>query len=308
MKQKNLSLAAYIKQNLGVSWRQARESCELGKVSLLRQGESKVCLDPQTQLQEGDVVSYRQNAPRIKTELEQQVSQLIIYEDEHLVVINKPSGISSVPYSPRETGTAMDLIRKAWKLQKSLSTRALHVVHRIDKETSGLLVFAKTKMAERGLQRLFRTHEIERSYLCVAHGNVSSGTWQSYLISDRGDGLRGSLREWQKNPKAKIAITHVKKIKGLEGATLCEVQLETGRTHQIRIHFSEAGHPLVGEMVYIRDYQRRSDVILAPRLMLHAKTLGFVHPKTGKTLSFEVPPPQEFLQQLEKLSKKEERQ
>jgi 23S rRNA pseudouridine1911/1915/1917 synthase len=160
-------------------------------------------------------------------------------------------------------------------------------VHRIDRATSGLLMFAKSKRAELGLAAQLRAHAMTREYRCVAHGTVVSGRIESNLVADRGDGLRGSTSD---AARGKRSITNVEAMRALRGATLCTVRLETGRTHQIRIHLSESGHPLVGEEVYIRDY--RGPVLTSGRLMLHAATLGFEHPITGERveLAAELPP------------------
>ena len=187
----------------------------------------------------------------------------------------------------------MDLVRDAWRRQgRPATSTPLHVVHRIDKDTSGLLVFAKSKAAEVGLGAQFRAHAVARHYLCVAHGEVRAARVESFLVPDRGDGLRGSARAPNQGRRA---ITHVEPIQALRGATLCKVRLETGKTHQIRIHFAEAGHPLVGESVYVRDFEGEGGTFLsAPRLMLHAATLGFAHPISGEPLRFERPPPAEM--------------
>jgi 23S rRNA pseudouridine1911/1915/1917 synthase len=138
---------------------------------------------------------------------------------------------------------------------------------------------------------------MERMYICVAHGVVQPQTIVSFLIADRGDGLRGSTTEPN---RGKRAVTHVTVRKALRGATLCEVRLETGKTHQIRIHLAEAGHPLVGEPVYIRDY--RPGLLTAGRLMLHAATLGFEHPVTGEPVSLSAPLPPDFTAVVDRLS------
>jgi 23S rRNA pseudouridine1911/1915/1917 synthase len=170
------------------------------------------------------------------------------------------------------------------------------VVHRIDKETSGLIAFAKTKLAERELQTLFRAHEVERTYLCVAHGAVPDRRIESMLVTDRGDGLRGSTRRPR---QGKRAVTHVHAVEQLARATLCEVRLETGKTHQIRIHLAEIGHPLVGEKVYIRDYKRQGQEPLpSSRLLLHAATLGFLHPVSQRLVRLESPLPDDFTVEL----------
>src|SRR5690606_37633337 len=179
---------------------------------------------------------------------------------------------------------------------KGATSVPLHVVHRIDRATSGLLAFAKTKRAEIGLAAQLRAHTMERTYICVAHGVVSPGRIESNLVPDRGDGLRGSTRH---AGQGKRAVTHVAVRETLRGATLCEVRLETGRTHQIRIHLAESGHPLVGETVYVRDYA--GALISSPRLMLHAATLGFVHPVTGERVSLSSPLPADFAAVLERL-------
>jgi 23S rRNA pseudouridine1911/1915/1917 synthase len=163
-------------------------------------------------------------------------------------------------------------------------------VHRIDRETSGLMIFARTVDAERLLGLQFRDHSLHRVYLAVALGNVTAQTFESNLIPDRGDGRRGSTR----NPKlGKRAVTHVKPVERLEGYTVIECRLETGRTHQIRIHLSEAGHPLCGDKVYRGRFPGKpiADESGAPRLALHATELGFEHPITGEVLRFVMPLP-----------------
>jgi 23S rRNA pseudouridine1911/1915/1917 synthase len=224
----------------------------------------------------------------------------MVFEDAHLVVIEKPAGVSSVPYERKETGTALDLIRASWRAQKRAATvTPLYTVHRIDKETSGLLCFAKTRLAERGLHRVFQQHLAEREYLACAQGRVASGRIESFIVPDRGDGLRGSARVPGQGQRA---VTHVEVLERLPLATLCRVRLETGRTHQIRIHLSEQGHPIVGDAVYTRDLLRRGGRPLpADRMMLHAATLAFAHPVTTHPLSFRTDPPPDFVATLDRL-------
>jgi len=157
-------------------------------------------------------------------------------------------------------------------------------------------MFAKTKRAELGLAAQLRSHEMARQYRCVAHGVVTPGRIESQLIADRGDGLRGSTTLAN---RGKRAVTHVDVERVLRGATLCRVRLETGRTHQIRIHLSESGHPLVGEEVYIRDYTQA--LIKSPRLLLHAATLGFDHPITGARVELAAELPPDFTAMLDRL-------
>src|SRR5439155_24552380 len=131
----------------------------------------------------------------------------------------------------------------------------------------------------------------------LANGRVEGRTIESYLVKDRGDGLRGTSRYGR---EGQLAITHVESLHFLDGATLVACRLETGRTHQIRIHMSEAGHPIVGERVYVRDY--RGPLLAAPRPMLHAAELGFVHPVRGASIEFEAPLPDDFEEMPAQLS------
>jgi 23S rRNA pseudouridine1911/1915/1917 synthase len=300
------TLAAALRRRLpSVSWSDARALCTSGKVRL----DGELAADPAARVQAGQRLELRPNAPRPN---KAPAGFKIVHDDAHLVVIEKPSGISSVPYERKETGTAMDLIRAAWKRAGRRATvTPLYVVHRIDKDTSGLICFAKTRLAERALHTTFQRHEANRAYLALAEGDVSAQRIESRLVADRGDGIRGSTTHVG---QGQHAVTFVEPLaryprSGAPGApgakvkaTLCRVRLETGRTHQIRIHLAERGHPLVGETVYVRDLLRAGRQPLpAARLMLHAGLLGLAHPVTGEPLEFRAPPPEDFMVELERM-------
>jgi 23S rRNA pseudouridine1911/1915/1917 synthase len=286
-----VTLAAFVKAKTSVAWSVAKRQIASGKVFV-----DGVCVTEIDQrLVAGQSIEVRSNARR---PLDPEREGVLVYDDAHVVVIDKPTGVNSVPYEERETGTAMDLIRGAWRRAgKPATTIALHVVHRIDRATSGLLMFAKSKKAELGLAAQLRAHAMERTYVCVAHGVVSSRRIESYLVEDRGDGIRGSTT---RHDQGKRAVTHVEAREALLHATLCQVTLETGKTHQIRIHLSEAGHPLVGEPVYIRDYT--GPVLTSARMMLHAATLGFEHPVTGAHVALRSPLPPDFVAVVDRLT------
>lgn len=294
-----LTLAAVLRRHLHLSWNDARRLCDTGKVFVGQERE----LNSTKRMQSGLSVEVRMNAKAPLSNEQTRALDAIVYEDAQVVVIDKPPGISSVPYDRGETDTAMDLVREAWRTKgRAATSTPLLVVHRIDKETSGLLMFAKTKAAEMFLQQLLRNHEVDRLYLCVAHGRVLDQKIESYFIDDRGDGLRGSARDPSRHPHGKRAVTLVRAVEYLDNATLCEVRLETGKTHQIRIHLAEKGHPLVGETVYIRDFLRYGNTpIEASRLLLHAKTLGFTHPTTNEPMLFSKEPPPDFRRELKRL-------
>jgi 23S rRNA pseudouridine1911/1915/1917 synthase len=288
--QPGLTVAAFIKARAEIAWSVAKRNVTTGKVFV----DGAVVTEVDHRLAVGQQVELRMAAPRPRDPDREGV---LVYDDAHVVVIDKPAGINSVPYEERETGTAMDLIRGAWRrMGKPATTVPLHVVHRIDRATSGLLAFAKSKRAELGLAAQLRAHTMERMYICVAHGAVTPGRIESQLVADRGDGIRGSTSDPN---RGKRAITHVTVREALRHATLCEVRLETGKTHQIRIHLAESGHPLVGEPVYIRDY--RGSILTSPRLMLHAATLGFEHPVTGERVSLSAPLPPDFTAVVDRL-------
>jgi 23S rRNA pseudouridine1911/1915/1917 synthase len=291
------TVSAFVKARTGLPWSQVKRWIERGKVAV----DGAVITAVDRRLAAGAEVAVAAAAPRPADPAREAV---IVHDDPHVVVIDKPAGVSSVPFEARETGTAMDLVRGAWRRAgKAATAQPLHVVHRLDRATSGLLMFAKTKRAELGLAAQLRSHQCERTYLCVAHGAVIGGRIESRLIADRGDRLRGSTRFPN---QGKRAVTHVEVREPLRGATLCEVRLETGKTHQIRIHLAERGHPLVGETVYIRDFLAAGHApIAAARLLLHAHTLGFVHPITGATLGFRAELPADFVAVLDTLRARE---
>lgn len=272
-------LDALVRELFSVSWGKARDWIETGKISVdgktLRDGRAPVS---------GARLSLRMNAPR--REARPRVEFEVVHLDSQLVVANKPSGISTVPYDEKEKGTLYEL------LCERLKARKLEIVHRIDKETSGLVVFARTADAAHALAQQFRFHAVHRRYLALAHGQVDDVTYRSVLLADRGDGLRGSARPGFRVAagEGKTAVTHVSAIEQFADFTLIECRLETGRTHQIRIHLSEAGHPLLGE----RLYGEKGAGTEAPRLMLHAAELGFQHPASGALCLWKCPVPEEF--------------
>ena len=176
-------------------------------------------------------------------------------------------------------------------------------VHRLDKETSGLVVFARSKAAERNLGTQFRAHTIERRYLAVVRGRAKPGRIESFLVRDRGDGRRGSTTE---PGQGKRAVTQVRVVEELGEYTLVECRLETGRTHQVRIHLGASGTPICGERIYDRPLHGRPapDRSGASRLALHAASLGFKHPSTGKRMAWQSPLPKDLQDLVSRLRAK----
>jgi 23S rRNA pseudouridine1911/1915/1917 synthase len=284
----------------GVSWSVARRQIETGKIAL----SGVQVTDPTRTARVGAVVTRHPNAASPKAaRLAEFGDELIAYLDPAVVVVRKPAGISTVPFGdeePAERERTLDaIVRDVLAKRDHIRGRApLGVVQRLDKATSGLIVFARTFAAKKHLGQQLREHTMRRVYLAIAHGDVPKRTHRSYLVADRGNGLRGSLRDGDRR-EGQLAVTHVEPIEKLRGATLIACRLETGRTHQIRIHLSESGHPIVGEPVYVRGLSM--PLLEAPRLMLHATELGFEHPQTGELKVFTQPPPEDFQSVLERL-------
>lgn len=155
------------------------------------------------------------------------------------------------------------------------------------------MVFARTVAAERSLVEQFREHSIDRAYLAIVPGEIAQQSIESFLARDRGDGKRGSVSDPE---QGQLAVTHVRPIELVNGYSLVECRLETGRTHQIRIHLSETGHPVCGDKEYRGPIGRKPmlDRSGAPRLALHAAELGFEHPLTGEPLHFETRLPRDL--------------
>jgi 23S rRNA pseudouridine1911/1915/1917 synthase len=238
------------------------------------------------------------------------------------VVVEKPAGVTTLrqseekswPRRRRQIQPTLDemlqriLARKAPRKPRGRSGKTAYglrvrAVHRLDRQTSGLMVFALSAEAQRRLVQMFRRHTIERVYQAIVPGRVEAQTFSSSLVLDRGDGRRGST---PLPNVGKQAVTHVRPIEYLEGYTLLECRLETGRTHQIRIHLAEAGHPVCGEKVYHQPLFRKAakDSSGAPRQALHAAELGFEHPITGAPLKFVMRLPPDLARLLVRLRAK----
>ncbi|MXP31531.1 RluA family pseudouridine synthase [Parerythrobacter jejuensis] len=216
----------------------------------------------------------------------------IVFEDEHLLVVNKPAGMVVHPAAGNQDGTLVNALLHHCRGQLSGINGVARpgIVHRIDKDTSGLLVVAKTDAAHEGLASQFADHSIERRYhaVCAGHPLPAEGTIEARL--GRSDRDRKKMAVLAKDSsRGKHAVTHYKTLKKLEECALIECRLETGRTHQVRVHCASIGHPLVGDQVYGRDPKRLRPLLKDmgfARQALHAATLGFEHPVTRQRVAF----------------------
>ncbi len=181
---------------------------------------------------------------------------------------------------------------------------AVIAVHRLDRDTSGLMVFARTPSIAQMLGVVFRKHDVTRKYHAVVHGQPQAQTFESVLVRDRGDGKRGTKPvDRQEDPSAQRAVTHIRPLESIGEYSMVECELETGRTHQIRIHLSEAGHMLCGESIYNRSLggEPIEDRSNAPRQALHSATLELKHPMTDELLAFRMPWPADLFKWLKEL-------
>ena len=282
-----------VSQKFELSRRAAREAVRSGRVDVA----GKPCDEPGQEVPPGAEVRFHADRPlrrHVKTRL------IVLYEDDDLLIVDKPAGLLSVPTEAREKDTLWS--RALHYLQHRYGGRPhAGIVHRLDKDTSGALVFARNRGAHHALQDRFRTHAIDREYVALVEGApADSGTFDADLV--REPGLRRSIA--RPGQEGRRAVTRYKTVERLGEAAMVSIRPETGRTHQIRVHFAAAGHPVLGDRVYGRPgVGARS----APRQMLHARRLGFPHPKTGENVSAEAPLPDDFEKVLSLLRAKKKR-
>jgi 23S rRNA pseudouridine1911/1915/1917 synthase len=315
------TLAAVLKARLGLTWTQARRLIGLRQVRLGGQG----CGDPVRRVKTGQRVEIAadrgggverqdsgghgkkhaaqlrrsgssRSAPRASRSTAS--DPLLRYVDEDIIVVDKPPGMTT----HRSARDAAEFGGRGKRfLPPTLADRLpallpgggdVRAVHRIDRDTSGLVVFALNPHAESELGKQFRAHSVGRRYLAITRGRPAQGTIESWLVSDRGDGRRGSGSPGL----GQRAVTHVRVTEELGPCSLVECRLETGRTHQVRIHLGEAGAPLAGERVYDRPVNGAPapDPSGSPRIALHAARLGLTHPRTGARMEWESPLPEDL--------------
>ncbi len=216
----------------------------------------------------------------------------LLYEDDELLVVEKPARMLTVPTPKRETDTLVHHLQRYVSLGRRKLGR-VEIVHRLDRGVSGVLVFAKSAKIAETLREQFAAHKPEREYVALVAGVMEKdhGTFDKNLVTD-DETIHRSVAE--KPGQGERAVTHYEVERRLPGATLVRVRLETGRRNQIRVHFADAGHPVLGDPRYGGEKaQHRRWVV--PRMALHAATLAFTHPVTGKKMRFEAPVPKEIL-------------
>ena len=255
---------------------------------------------PSTRVKNGDTLSGELPAP-VPSHLDPEPIPLtILYEDRDLIVIDKPAGLVTHPSPNKLSGTLVNaLLFHCRDLSGVGGWIKPGIVHRLDKLTSGVMVAAKNDMAHCHLAAQFKAHTIDRKYLALVHGQMPRPAGKIETMIGRNPAHR--LKMTGRLEKGRRAVTHYRVIAQRPGFSLIECKLETGRTHQIRVHLSEANHPVVGDALYGKGRTTpRLDPALASALRhlkrqaLHAARLGFVHPRTNQTMTFSSPLPEDF--------------
>ena len=255
---------------------------------------------PSYKLRENDEIEVELVASTVDVFAPENIPIEIVYEDETLVVVNKPAGLVVHPAAGTPSGTMANALAYHFQQLPGANVRP-GIVHRLDRDTSGLLVVAKTEAALENLSDQFRDRTVFKSYLALVHGRVvGSGKIDQPLARDRSNRTRMAIVRGGRN-----ALTLYRVRRGFDRFTLLDVELKTGRTHQIRVHLAWLKHPVVGDETYgggrdntIQDPQLRARIRNLKRHFLHAEKLAFTHPKTNEIVKFESPLPDELAQLL----------
>jgi 23S rRNA pseudouridine1911/1915/1917 synthase len=267
--------------------------------ALIRSGAvetgGKAVRDPATKVRGEEALRIAVPEPTPAHNQPQDIPLNIIFEDEHLLVVDKPAGLVVHPAAGNLDGTLVNALLHhcGGSLSGIGGVARPGIVHRIDKDTSGLLVVAKTDVAHEGLAKQFAAHSVDRRYLAILNGvpNASEGKIDAPLARSATNRKKIAIVE---GSRGKRAVTHWRRLSVLKDAALVECRLETGRTHQIRVHMASIAHPLIGDPVYGRSGKTHGKLLSElqfGRQALHAAELGFAHPVTKHRLSFSSPMP-----------------
>ena len=262
-------------------------------------------LNPSMKVAVGQDYSITVPAPVALDAVAQDIPLDIVHEDADLIVVDKPAGLVVHPAAGNLDGTLVNALLHHCDGQLSGIGGVARpgIVHRIDKDTSGLLVVAKSDKAHEGLARQFKDHSIDRLYAAIVYGIPAPGSGTVDAWIGRSDADRKKMAVHREG-RGKHAVTHYRVMERLRSAAMVECRLETGRTHQVRVHMAHLGHPLIGDPVYGRDRKGFKSILETlgfKRQALHAKRLGFIHPVTEEPLAFDSPLPADMQELLSEL-------
>lgn len=290
-----LRLDAYLAAHIN-DWSRARLQRLIEAEDVLVNGKPA---KPSYKVSAGDVIELELSAPPLASFTPENIPLEIVFEDDDLVVVNKPAGLVVHPAAGAPSGTLANALAYHFQqLSKHAGAIRPGIVHRLDKDTSGLLVVAKTESAHEDLADQFRAREIFKSYVALVYGVVKqeSGRVEQPIARDPRNRTRMAIVA---GGRGALSLYRVRR--SYESFTLVDVELKTGRTHQIRVHLSWLKHPVVGDELYsggrengVQDVRLRAEIRKLKRQFLHAEQLGFRHPKTGDQMKFTAPMPPEL--------------
>lgn len=275
-----------------LSWprEKAKEAIKKGLVSL----NGKVLTKPSTSYKEGDLIDYEEPAEKVSALIPEEIPLRIVYEDEDLMVIDKPQGLLVHPGNGHPSGTLANALLYREQSLYGEATRP-GIVHRIDKDTSGLLAVAKTKVAYDGLKKQLEDHSMHRIYYAIVLGNIAED--EAKIDAPLARNPSHPLKYKVVGKGGKEAITYFKVLERFEDYSFLELRLLTGRTHQIRAHLEYIGHPVEGDPLYGKGNRK----LYQKGQLLHAGKLVFKHPRDGREMEFEAPLPDYFKEALDSL-------
>ncbi len=254
-----------------------------------------------TKAEAGAEVTIHPAPPEAMSAEPQEIPLTVLFEDEHLVLLDKAAGLVVHPAPGHPDGTLVNALLHHAAVQGGSDPLRPGIVHRLDKDTSGVMVVAKTARAHERLVEMFQEHALERAYLAIVLGRPPrSVTYDTF----HGRHPANRKKFTSRGDRGRRAITHLESLEFLHGSALVRCRLETGRTHQIRVHLAEHGHPVLGDPLYgksVGDPELRGVSAELGRQALHAALLAFAHPITGEPLRFETEPPEDFQRALRAL-------
>jgi len=285
----------------------ARRSPEFSRSALQRwieQGrveQSGEVVSRKTKAVDGAEVTIHPAPPEAMNAKPQAIALEVLFEDDHLIVLDKPAGLVVHPAPGHPDGTLVNALLHHAEVQGGSDPLRPGIVHRLDKDTSGVMVVAKTPQAHERLVEMFQQHSLERAYLAIALGRppqaIRYDTFHTRHPANR-------KKFTSRSDRGRRAVTDLESVELLHGSALVRCHLETGRTHQIRMHLAEHGHPVLGDPLYgksIGDPELRRVATELGRQALHAAVLAFAHPITGEAMRFETEPPEDFRRALRSL-------
>jgi 23S rRNA pseudouridine1911/1915/1917 synthase len=273
-----IRLDKLVAERFGLSRRGAQEALRNGRIDL----DGSSCDEGGRLVEPSALVEYYPDRPKrraVKSRL------TVLYEDRDVIIVDKPAGLLTLPTENHERITLLSRVERYLVLRHG-GRHFVGVIHRLDKNTSGAIAFARTPEALRAFQSLFKRHDVDRRYVAVVEGvpNPAKSLIDRPLVADPQSLRRRTARAGESGRPAR---THYQVIESFGDWSLLECRLETGRTHQIRVHLSSIGHPVVGDLVYRPRRRPTRAKATFPRQALHAQTLGFRHPKSGEVVQVE---------------------